>query len=200
MHSKLTGDGKTKILSSIDAASLLYGLYIIAPGLKNETGVDFSAYVPTGQTKAFAYLQDIDDFYSKRPSATEYGGVTYRMAAGLQKNSFDEVDNIAAGNATRAARLRFVHAETMSPFAATMGLAGASTSMPRAQTFSYDNSAWRGESVIPMAANVQWDVFKNTSSTLLLRMLLNGKEADFKPACESARFAAGSASATTTPS
>ncbi|WP_417066768.1 histidine-type phosphatase [Niveibacterium terrae] len=189
---KLTGDGKTKILSSVDAAALIYELYIIAPGLKNETGVDFSPYMPSDQAKAFAYLQDIDDFYNKGPSATEYSGVTYTIAAGLLLDFFAEVDHIAAGDTTRAARLRFTHAEVMAPFTAIMGIPGASSSVPRAQTYGYDNNAWRGESVIPMTANVQWDIYRNANGTLLVRMLFNEKEVDFKKDCDSARNAPGS--------
>ena len=188
----LTGDGKTKIKSSVDAAVLIYELYIIAPGLVNETGVDFSVYMPQEQAPQFAYLQDIDDFYNKGPSATEYGTLTYKMAGSLLKDFFSEVDNIAAGTTDRAARLRFTHAEVMIPFATIMDLPTASTSLPKAQTYSYDNSDWRGETVSPMATNVQWDVFRNASGTLLVRMLFNEKETDFKATCDSARYATGS--------
>lgn len=184
---KLTGDGKTKILSTVDAAALIYELYIIAPGMLNETGVDFSPYMPIEQAQVFAYLQDIDDFYSKGPSAKEYGGVTYRMAAGLLKDFFDEVDAVAAGSNPRAARLRFSHAEIMVPFTALMGIPGAASAVARADTYTYANNPWRGETVVPMAANVQWDVYRNTSGTLLVRMLFNEKEVDFKDACDSAR-------------
>lgn len=190
---KLTGDGKTKIASSVDAAALLYELYIIAPGMKHEVpDVDFNKYMPLEQAKFFAFLQDIDDFYSKGPAATEYGSVTYQMANGLLKDFFDETSLIANGTTTRAARLRFTHAEDMIPFLTLLGINGASTQLPRAQTFSYDNNPWRGETVSPMATNVQWDVYKSTSGDVLVKMLFNEKETDFKAACENARYASNS--------
>jgi len=184
----LTGDGKTKITSSVDAAALIYELYIIAPGLKNEAAVDFSPYMPLAQAKVFAYLQDVDDFYNKGPSATEYGNLTWNMAQGLLKDFFDEASNIASGDTTRAARLRFSHAENLIPFITAMGIEGAVTQIPKAQTYSYDNNPWRGETVSPMATNVQWDVYKNTAGTVIVKMLFNEKEVDFKTACASARY------------
>lgn len=187
----LTGDGKTKIKSSVDAAELIYELYIIAPGMKNEVSVDFSQYMPLEQAQTFAYLQDIDDFYNKGPSATEYGTLTFSMAQGLLHDFFDEVSNIASGTNPRAARLRFTHAENMIPFATIMGIDGAATQLPDAQSFNYTNNPWRGEVVSPMATNVQWDVYQN-AGTILVKMYFNEKETDFKPACESARYKAGS--------
>lgn len=189
---KLTGDGKTKIKSSVDAASLIYELYIIAPGMKQEVDVDFSQYVSLDQAKSFAYLQDIDDFYNKGPSATEYGGITYRMAAGLLKDFFDEAGYAAQGQLGRVARLRFTHAEVMIPFATLLGLPDATTAVPRAQTYSYDTNPWRGENITPMATNVQWDVYKDATGTTLVKMYFNEKEVDFKAACEGARYAPGS--------
>lgn len=189
---KLTGDGKTKITNSVDAASLIYELYIIAPGMRSEAAVDMSAYMPREQAKVFASLQDIDDFYNKGPSASEYSAITYKMAAGLLHDFFDEVTLVAAGTQTRAARLRFTHAEDIIPFTAILGISGASTSLPRTQSFSYQNSDWRGEFVSPMASNVQWDVYRDASGKVLVRMLFNEKETDFKPACDSARQASAS--------
>jgi len=62
----------------------------------------------------------------------------------------------------------------------------------QANTYSYDNNPWRGELVSPMAANVQWDVYRNAFGALLVKMLYNEKEIDFKAACDSARYADGS--------
>ena len=42
-----------------------------------------------------------------------------------------------------------------------------------------------------MAANQQWDVFSDSAGTLLVRLLYDEKEIDFKPACAGARYLAG---------
>ena len=118
--------------------------------------------------------------------------VTYKMAQALEDDFFNEVDAIAHGDLSHAAKLRFTHAEIIVPFASILGLKGVFAPVPKASTYSYDTNPWRGELVSPMAANVQWDVARDASGTLLVKMLYNERETDFKAACDSARFAPGS--------
>jgi hypothetical protein len=190
--STLTGDGKTKIASLADAGSILYELYVISPAMKAEAAVDFDKYMPPPHAKYFAYTNDAADFYKMGPSLAEKGDVTWRMAQILEDDFFNEVDAIQKGDLSRAAKLRFAHAEIVVPFASKLGLKNASVQVPRAGAYSYDTNPWRGEEVSPMAANVQWDVLRNAQGQVLVKMLYNEKEADFKPACESARYMPGS--------
>ena len=185
----LGGDGKTTIKSLGDAGSLLYELYVIAPAMKAEAGVDFTAYMPVAQARFFAALNDGSDFYDKGPGMTEKGDINYRMAQILVDDMFNEVDAIARGDLSHAAKLRFAHAEILMPFAVRMGLKGTVQQVPKASAFSYDSNAWRGEYVSPMAANMQWDVYGNGSGRLLVKMLYNEKETDFQAACDSAKVA-----------
>jgi len=183
----LSGDGKTSIKSLGDAGSLLYELYVISPAMRSEAGVDFTAYMPVAQAKFFAALNDGSDFYDKGPGMTEKGDITSRMAQILVDDMFNEVDAIAGGDRSHAAKLRFAHAEIMMPFAVRMGLKGVDQSVPKAASFGYDSNTWRGDYVSPMAANMQWDVFADAGGKLLVRMLYNEKETDFKAACDSAK-------------
>jgi hypothetical protein len=114
------------------------------------------------------------------------------MARTLLADFFSEVDAIAKGDLAHAAKLRFAHAEIVMPMATALGLAGMSEQLPRATAYSYDNSAWRGEAVAPMAANIQWDVYRNDQGRTLVRMLYNEKETDFKPECGGAKIAPAS--------
>lgn len=183
----LTGDGKTTIKSLGDAGSLLYELYVIAPAMKAEAGVDFTGYMPVAQAKFFAALNDGSDFYDKGPGMTEKGDINYRMAQVLVDDMFNEVDAIAKGDLSHAAKLRFAHAEILMPFAVRMGLKGQVQQVAKAASFSYDTNTWRGETVSPMAANMQWDVYRNDAGKLLVKMLYNEKETDFQAACDGAR-------------
>jgi len=188
----VTGDGKTKVQSLTDAASMLYNLYVIAPAMTNEVSVDFTRYVPSVQARTLAYLQDAQDFYQMGPGIQEANPITYKMAQALEDDFFNEIDAISHGDLSHGATLRFTHAEIMCPFASILGLSGAFTPMPKALTYTYENNGWRGELVAPMAANVQWDVYRDTNGTLLVHMLYNEKETDFKPSCDGARYAPGS--------
>ena len=188
----VSGDGKTKVTTLTDAASMLYNLYVIAPAMKNEVDVDFTRYIAPEQARALAYQQDVQDFYQMGPGIQEANPVTYKMAQLLEDDFFNEIDAIQNGNLAHAAKLRFTHAEIIVPFASLLGLKGVFAPVPKASTYSYDSNPWRGELVSPMAANFQWDVARDASGKLLVKMLYNERETDFKVACDGARFADGS--------
>lgn len=192
------GEAKKKIASEYDAAMDLYNLYIIAADMENEnTGshtFDFNQYFQGEQAddaKLFAWALDAEDFYEKGPS---YAGQdeTYTIAQPLLDDFFSSIDERVNGGST-VATFRFAHAETMMPFAALLGLPG-STQQEAASTtdvYTYANNEWRGESVTPMAANVQWDVAVKSGNdpktgrayTPLVRMLYNEQEIAFRSEC-----------------
>ncbi|RAQ16304.1 histidine-type phosphatase [Burkholderia cepacia] len=188
----LKGDGKTKIATAVDAVNVLYNLLQVAPAMTAETGgVTMEKYIGAEQAQYLAYLQDAEDYYQKGPSVQEANPVTYRMAKVLQDDFFGEVDAIARGDLTRAAKLRFTHAEIMIPFASIMNLKNVFVPTPQAQTYTYANNPWRGDQVSPMAANMQWDVYRN-GSRLIVKMLYNERETDFQAACDGAKLTPGS--------
>src|SRR5450830_1092742 len=160
--------------------------------MKAEANVDFTTYMPEDQARYFAYMQDASDFYKMGPSITEKGSVTWKMAQILEDDFFNEVDAIASGKLTNVAKLRFAHAEIVIPFASKMGLKNVLQQQALSTMYTYDNNPWRGEYVSPMAANMQWDVVRNSAGSVLVKMLYNEKETDFKAACDGARYAAGS--------
>ncbi|WP_321918874.1 histidine-type phosphatase [Burkholderia cepacia] len=188
----LKGDGKTKIATAVDAVNVLYNLLQVAPAMTAETGgVTMEKYIGAEQAQYLAYLQDAEDYYQKGPGVQEANPVTYRMAKVLQDDFFGEVDAIARGDLTRAAKLRFTHAEIMIPFASIMNLKNVFVPTPQAQTYTYANNPWRGDQVSPMAANMQWDVYRN-GSRLIVKMLYNERETDFQAACDGAKLTPGS--------
>ncbi|MEG1055537.1 MAG: histidine-type phosphatase, partial [Janthinobacterium sp.] len=185
----VTGDGETTIKGLADAASVLYNLYAIMAGMTNEVKADFVQYMPSDAAKYQAFVQDYQDFYNKGPGTTESAGVTWNYVRALRDDFFTEVDAIARGDLSHGAKLRFTHAEAIIPLATAMGLKSVVGALPAAQTYSYDNSSWRGLYVAPMAANMQWDVYRDASGNVLVKMLYNEKETDFQAACDGARYA-----------
>ena len=180
--------GKTTIDNEVDAAMMLYNLYIIAPDLVEEGDWHFDQYIEPTDAEWFAYLLDTEDFYSKGP-AFEGSDITYKMATPLLQEFFDGIDARLAGSNV-AATFRFAHAETIVPFAALLQLPGSEQQVTAASPYTYAGNAWRGESVTPMAANVQWDVYSNAAGQTILRMLYNEKEIAFNSSCQP--IAAGS--------
>ncbi|MGK5016681.1 histidine-type phosphatase [Janthinobacterium sp. HLS12-2] len=185
----LKGSGKTAIRSVNAAATTLYELYAIAAGMRHEVKADFSRYMPADDARYYASVADHEDFYKKGPSTTDSAGVTWRFAVALREDFFREVDALAAGDLRHAAKLRFTHAEMIIPLASAMGL---QQPLPASASYGYDNHPWRGQTVSPLAANMQWDVYRNGDGQLIVRLLYNEKETPFQASCDSARIAPGS--------
>ncbi|UUM26518.1 histidine-type phosphatase [Acinetobacter colistiniresistens] len=183
------GKGKNSIASAVDAAAYIYELYSISGGMKTELkGTDFDQYMPVDAAKFYAEFNDANDFYTKGPSFTESKNVTSAIAQGLKQDLFKQVDAIVDKQQTHRAVLRFAHAEIIIPLATSLELHNMMQSLPLRQTYSYNTSAWRGETVSPMAANLQWDIYQDKQGTTLLKMFYNEKETLFKPSCNYARY------------
>ena len=188
----MTGSGKTVIRSLNAAATKLYELYAIAAGMHHEVPADFSRYMPAEDARYYAYIADHEDFYQKGPGSTTSAGVTWRFALALRDDFFKEVDALASGDLRHAAKLRFTHAEMIIPLASAMGLKEALAPLPASASDSHAGPRWRGQSISPLAANMQWDVYRNGAGQLIVRLLYNEKETPFQAACDGARIAPGS--------
>ncbi len=180
---KIVGDETTKVANIVDAANSLYAVYSILPAMKHEVKVNMGGYFPDGQLAILGYLSDVQDFYQKGPGITESSPITSKMSQALLDDFFREGDAIAAGNLAHAAKLRFTHAEIIIPFATRLGLANASKTVAAADNYTYDNNAWRGQDIAPLAGNVQWDMFSD-GHILLVKMYYNEQETDFPSSCE----------------
>ncbi|WP_426195928.1 histidine-type phosphatase [Massilia sp. DWR3-1-1] len=189
LHARRDGDGKTVLDTPVAALMALSALYEIAPGLQAELGRDFRPYIPPEQARLLAWANDAEDFFVKGPGAAQDVPVTYKMAEGLLADFFREAEQ---GSQRHLASFRFTHAEIIIPLAVLLGLPGSSTPVAAGQPFTYESNPWRGRDIAPYAANIQWDSVRNGQGRLLVRMLVNEQERDFKPACDGARFAAGS--------
>ncbi|MEU6369104.1 histidine-type phosphatase [Streptomyces sp. NPDC046931] len=108
--------------------------------------------------------------------------ITYKMAGVLLDDLFKQVEAKRAGNGDLGAELRFTHAEEIIPLAALMGLPGSTEPATPGEPYTYADNPWRGASVAPLGASIQWDVFKK-GDRYLVRMLYNEKETPFKAGC-----------------
>lgn len=180
-------DDSKKVEGIVDAALQFYNLYIIAPALEREAakpkeGWIFHEYMDDTDGPVFAYLLDVEDYYQKGP-AIEGQTVAYDNFAPLLNHMIKGVQDRANGGDI-AAEYRFGHAETIIPLAALLKLPGSEKAVPADAVMSYDNSAWRGDKVSPMGANIQWDAFQNDEGVTLVRMLYNEVEIPFHAGCQ----------------
>ncbi|MBE8469935.1 histidine-type phosphatase [Streptomyces justiciae] len=170
----------------IAAAEAVYNLYAIAPAMSEESpdgkGWGMQRYLSTTDAAWFGYLSDAEDFYEKGPGFAD-SDITYKMADVLLDDFFKQVEAKKAGTSTLGAELRFSHAEEIIPLAALMGLPGSTEPVTEQEPYTYATNPWRGASVSPLGANIQWDVFRK-GDRWLVRMLYNEKETAFKAGCE----------------
>ncbi|MET0518874.1 MAG: histidine-type phosphatase [Burkholderiaceae bacterium] len=155
--------------------------------LGDATAQAFQDLLPADALAVFAELADAEDFYRKGPGLAQGGDVTFAMAGQL-------LDSLLAGldGAEPRLRLRFAHAEIVAPLVSRIGIAGVHVQQPASTPYSWAGNPWRTAAVIPMAANVQWELWQGVTGERLVRQLLNEREADFDPACEVARWRPGS--------
>lgn len=180
--------GKTYVRDEVDAALMLYNLFIIGPGMIREAQAqgapwDLEQFITPEESVWFSYLSDAEDFYEKGPSLSSQSA-TYAVAQPLLDGLFNEVQRqVVEGAGEHVAKLRFAHAETMIPLAALMKLEGSRQSATPGELMSQANNEWRGGWVSPYAANIQWDVYRNQAGTVLVKQLYNEKELAFKRDC-----------------
>jgi len=171
--------------SDVDAAEAVYNLYAIAPAMSEESpggkGWHLDRYIAPSDAAWFGYLGDTEDFYEKGPSFAD-SDITYKMADVLLDDFFQQVEAKRDGTSKLGAELRFTHAEEIIPLATLMRLPGSTKAVTADGPYTYADNPWRGASVAPLGANIQWDVFRK-GDTYLVRMLYNEKETAFKTGC-----------------
>ncbi|CAM5485381.1 MULTISPECIES: histidine-type phosphatase [Streptomyces] len=174
-----------RITDQVGAAEAVYNLYAIAPAMIEESpggaGWGMERFVSRTDAAWFGYLGDAEDFYEKGPGFAD-SDITYKMADVLLDDLFRQVEAKRAGTSRLGAELRFTHAEEIIPLAALMGLPGSTKPATPGEPYTYADNPWRGATVSPLGANIQWDVFRK-GDRWLVRMLYNEKETAFKAGC-----------------
>ncbi len=172
-------DDDDAIRNPLDAANVLFSLYSIASNLTAEGPFDFADILLDEHLLPLAELDDADSFYGRGP-AFAGDDITYRLAGRLVADMLDKAEQPNG----YVASIRFTHAQVLMPLAAFLGIAGASGPLPENVLYSYQNSDWRSGRVAPMAANVQWEVYRNAEGLTLIRMLHHEQETAFAAHCQ----------------
>ncbi|HXT88695.1 MAG TPA: histidine-type phosphatase [Trebonia sp.] len=175
------GTYSAEFANEVDAASALYSLWQVTKDMADEGNWTMDRYLTTQQESWFGYLDDVTSFYENGP-AFSGDDITDKMAGVLLNDMFAQVQAKVNGTSNLIADLRFTHAEEIFPLATLLGLPGSTKQLPAGTEYTYADNSFRGANVAPMAANIQWDVFKN-GSTYLVRMLYNEQPTAFKPSC-----------------
>jgi hypothetical protein len=175
-------DPEDRIEDELDAAEALYGLYSIAVGMTEEADWGFGRFMHPEATAWFAYVDDAGSFYDRGPGFSDED-ITFVGARALVDDMLRRIDLLAQGDDGNPVTLRFSHAQALMPLAAYLGIEGSREATHPDTLYQYETNPWRSELVSPMAANVQWDVFRNGEGVTLVRMLHQEAEVQFAPEC-----------------
>lgn len=136
--------------------------------------LNFSTLVSAADLETLNTINCAEDFLLKAAS-TNAMGIQVRIAVPLLVNFINTTDEYISSKKL-AANLRFAHAETIAPFAALLGITGASESIEVSQVLDFEK-VWKCNEVIPLSANIQWIVYKGESDAdYLVKFMLNEKE------------------------
>ena len=189
--------GKTHVRDEVDAALMLYNLFIIGPGMIREAQAqggswDLEQFITPEESAWFSYLP-------MPRTSTRRGRVLPARAPPtpwpspcLTASSTRYRPRWWKRRASMSPSCASPMRETLIPLAALMKLEGSRQSAQPGVLMSQENNEWRGGWVSPYAANIQWDVYRNEAGRVLVKMLYNEKELAFKAGCAPLRWAASS--------
>ncbi|MFT4082885.1 MAG: histidine-type phosphatase [Nocardioides sp.] len=163
----------------VAAAQSFYALYQNAADVPGKLAA--AGYLTHAQAAWFGYLDDVESFYENGP-AFAGSDVTYAMAQPLLDDMFADLEAQRDGTSDAAADLRFTHAEEIMPLATLLGLPGSTEQVSTDSPYRYADNDFRGARVAPMAANIQWDLYRS-GDRYLVRMLYNERQTRFKAGC-----------------
>jgi hypothetical protein len=175
------GDYSAEFANAAAAAQAVYNLDAVTKDMPVEGHWTMDRYISLDDAAWFGYLDDVSSFYENGP-AFSGSNITYNMANILLDDMFSQLDAKRNGTSNLTAVLRFTHAEEIFPLATLLQLPGSTKQLPAGTLFSYANDPFRGATIAPMGANIQWDLLKS-GSTYLVRMLYNEKQTAFKAGC-----------------
>ncbi len=152
-------------------ATIVYSLQaeIEKAGFK-PSDLNFESFFTCDELKVLSKTDAAEDFLKKGPG-TNAMGIQVKIAAPLLADFIKTTDAFLR-DGTVNAQLRFAHAETISPFATLLGLTAASRATSNILQF---DTAWQAKNIIPLSANIQWILYKNSTGNLLVKVLLNEK-------------------------
>ncbi|UOE51542.1 histidine phosphatase family protein [Mucilaginibacter sp. SMC90] len=140
-------------------------------GLK-PINLDFESLFTCAQLKSLARVDAAEDYMVKGPGLKP-DGLPVIIAAPLLANFINTADQFIKTGKYNA-QFRFAHAETISPFAALLGISGADKVVKDINEY---DKVWSPSAVIPLSSNIQWIFYrKKGSSKYLVKILLNENE------------------------
>ena len=133
-------------------------------------GLDIYDYFTRDEILSFARYWNCD-YYLKMGSSVELGDCIVAAAERLARDIAERADEAMRGGSV-CADLRFGHDSGLFPLAGLLGVEGAGTRVPAAESWKHCQ-LWRQ---MPMAANIQTIFYRSDSGDCLVKILYNEHE------------------------
>jgi hypothetical protein len=168
-----------KEMNTVSFIKDLYDLYAVQQDIQGEIAqaripkeaIRFGVVFRERDLVFLNLINNASDFFEKGPAA-DAQGIQVTIAAPLLLDFLNTINHKIENPASPDLKLRFSHAETISPFATLLGIPEASVSSNSIYTY---NKKWKAADIIPMSANIQWILYSN-GKDYLVKTLLNEKE------------------------
>lgn len=148
----------------------LFELHGISQSYDGQQGLDFLF----SQEEAYDMWQRNNfEWYYEKGASPLSGGHMYYLEKNLLNNFIETADSVIS-HSCRLVSLRFGHDTNLAPLAALMGLNRLQTETADWQKIA---DTYRTYQIIPMCGNIQMVFYKNGQNHVLVKILLNEKEA-----------------------
>ena len=155
-----------------DPRAFMIGLYSLAAIMPNtDFGLSFYDYFTEEEQFALWRIANLREYLLKMNSATSCG-LSIDMAKPLVRQMLDSTQEAVDGGEVCAV-LRFGHGEDTMPLAVILGIEGLEVCEPDPAKVYL---AWQDFDTNPMAANIQWILYRNAAGRVLIKVLLNERE------------------------
>ena len=112
--------------------------------------------------------------YMTEGPSFRYGDLLMKNAKALVRNFVETADEVIEGKSPYAAHLRFGHESNIVPFMALIEV----KAVKARTTAEKADECWNVSEICPMATNMQFIFFKNSSNEIKVRVLHNERDAD----------------------
>lgn len=137
--------------------------------------LDIRSFFTCSELALFNMLNSAEEYYKAGPGGDKTG-IQVRATVPLLVNFINTTDAYLI-SPNVAADIRMTNAETITSFAALLGIKGASKES--ADIFKFEK-VWKAEEVIPLSANIQFILYKgqgaDTQRDYLVKFMMNEKE------------------------
>lgn len=152
--------------------------YVIAGMSAMQMECDASRYFTNEEYNALWSCFNLRQYLQR--TSTTLSSVPADIASPLLCDIIESTDSVVArkGNTIVSAKLRFGHAETLMPLLSLMRLKGC---FYKTNYFDTVAKNWQDFNVVPMSANIQFILFKNSKGEFFLRIDRNEEPIAFLP-------------------